>query len=219
MRFRSREEAGQHLGEALLGASEEAPALDDPVVLALPRGGVPVAAQVAEALGAPMDVVLVRKIGVPTHPELAAAAVVDGFEPQMVVNDDVVLQARITPEFLQAGKRKALDEISRRRELYTSGRAPLATGGRDVIIVDDGVATGATMLSAILATRRRNPRSVTLAVPVASRESLDRLRPEVDRVTCLHTPRPFYGVGAHYVDFHQLSDDEVCRLLDKSASE
>ena len=95
----------------------------------------------------------------------------------------------------------------------------LSAGGRDVIIVDDGVATGATMLSAILATRRRNPRSVTLAVPVASRESLDRLRPEVDRVTCLHTPRPFYGVGAHYVDFHQLSDDEVCRLLDKSASE
>ncbi len=196
--------------------SPDDPPLTDPVVLALPRGGVPVAARVADALGAPMDLVLVRKIGVPLQPELAAAAIVDGPEPQMVVNEDVVNYARIPPETLEAGKRKALDEISRRRRAYLRGRDPLETQDRDVVIVDDGIATGATMLSAILATRRRKPRSVTLAVPVASEESLERLRPEVDRVVCLSVPKPFYGVGAHFHDFHQLNDHEVCRILDET---
>ena len=215
MKFRSREDAGRQLAARISEGAKEEPFPGDAVILALPRGGVPIAAEVASALGAPMDVLFVRKIGVPTQPELAAAAVVDGSDPQMVVNDDVVRQARITPEMLEGGKQKALAEISRRRKLYLSGRAPEAIEGRDVIIVDDGIATGATMLSAVLATRRRNPRSITLAVPVASYESLDRLRPEVDHVMCLHVPRPFYGVGAHYLDFHQLSDDEVCRLLDR----
>lgn len=216
MRFRNREIAGRELADAVQRVGPDDPPLDDPVVLALPRGGVPIAAEVAQALGAPMDLLLVRKIGVPLQPELAAAAIVDGPEPELVVNEDVVRHARIPPDTLEGGKQKALAEIARRRELYLRGRDPVALEGRDVIIVDDGVATGATMLSAVLATRRRSPRSLTLAVPVASRESLERLRPNVDRIVCLNEPEIFYGVGAHYLDFHQLSDAEVCRLMDET---
>ncbi len=219
MRFRTRDEAGRQLAGALARPDPGDPPLGDPVVLALPRGGVPVAAPVARAFGAPLDLLLVRKIGVPSQPELAAAAVVDGPKPEMVVNEDVVRQARIAPETLAAGKRTALDEIARRRDLYLRGRAPVAVADRDVILVDDGIATGATMLAGTRATRARSPRSITLAVPVASRESLDRLRPEVDRVACLSVPSPFYGVGAHFLDFHQLTDAEVCRLLDEAAGE
>jgi putative phosphoribosyl transferase len=206
--FADRRAAGRALAQVLAEKS-----LIAPVVLGLPRGGVPVAAEIARALGAPLDIVLVRKIGVPFQPELAAAAVVDGGDPQVVTNDDVVRLAGVTPGDLAAGAKRELAEIERRRDVYLRGRARVPLKGRTIILVDDGIATGASVRAALRALRQKEPKALILAVPVAPFEAVDALRREVDEVVCLRMPDPFFAIGLHYVDFHQVGDDEVVKLL------
>lgn len=212
--FGDRTEAGRALAERLLEGK-----YDKPVVLALPRGGVPVAAEVAKALDAPLDLVLVRKIGVPDQPELAVAAVVDGEEPEMVVNQDVQIMAHVTTEYLNAARDRQLKEIDRRRKIYLAGRARVPVEGCTAIVVDDGIATGATVRASLKALRRRNPAKLVLAVPVAPASTIKELRSDVDEIICLQTPEPFYAIGPWYRDFHQVNDDEVVAILKGAQSE
>jgi putative phosphoribosyl transferase len=203
-----REDAGRRLAARLVGRFDS-----PPLILALPRGGVPVAAQIARALNAPLDLLFVRKIGTPFEPELAYAAVVDGVPPQTVVNEDVAAFVRVGEHYLADETRRELEEIARRREAYLAGRAAMDVRGRHVVLVDDGLATGTTARAAILALRRNHPASITLAVPVAPQDTLRELRPLVDELVCLATPEPFRAIGFHYDDFHQLSDEEVIAAL------
>jgi predicted phosphoribosyltransferase len=206
--FRDRTEAGEKLADALAGLS-----LADPVVLALPRGGVPVAVPVARQLKAPLDLLLVRKIGVPGHEELAVGAVVDGPVHEAVFNKPVLAMLGMTEaDFAPAIDRK-LAEIEARRATYLGGAAPVPVEGRTAIVVDDGIATGATVKAALLGLKRRSPASVILAVPVAPADTLAELEPLVDRIVCLDAPRDFYAVGAHYREFPQVEDAEVIALL------
>lgn len=209
--FKDRRSAGKLLAERI---KELKPA--DPVVLAMPRGGVPVGLEVAKALGAPLDLVLVRKIGVPYQPELAAGAVVDGDQPEIVVNDDVMQLAGLTSEYIDERAKEELVEIERRRQVYLSDRPRVPLNGRTLIIVDDGIATGASIRAAIAALKRRNPLKLILAVPVAPADTIEKLRAEVDDVVCLQMPEPFYAIGMHYDDFHQVPDDEVVRLMNEA---
>lgn len=206
--FADRVEAGRRLAEQVAALK-----LRNPLVLALPRGGVPVAAEVAHALKAPLDLLFVRKIGVPWQPELAAAAVVDGDPPEIVTNDSVMAQAGLELPYIHEQAERELVEIERRRASYLGGREPIPMAGHDVVVIDDGVATGTSMLAALEALRRRAPLSVTVALPVAPRDALELLRPKVQRVVCLHEPDPFWAVGAHYTDFHQVSDQEVQAVM------
>lgn len=180
MPFRDRSQAGQRLARALQSYKTE-----HPVVLALPRGGVPVAAEVAASLSAPLDLILVRKIGVPFQPELAMGAVVDGGQPLIVRNEDVIRHSHIDERGFEAICSKELAEIERRRELYLGHRKRARVEDRTAIVVDDGIATGATMRAALQATRARKPRKLILAVPVAPSDSLTDLRQECDEVICL----------------------------------
>jgi predicted phosphoribosyltransferase len=206
--FRDRTEAGEKLADALADL-----ALPDPVVLALPRGGVPVAAPVARRLNAPLDLLLVRKIGAPGHEELAVGAVVDGPVHEAVFNATVLRMLGMDEaDFAPVIDRK-LAEIETRRAAYLGGAVPVPVEGRTAIVVDDGIATGATVKAALRGLQRRNPASVVLAVPVAPPDSLAELRPLVDRVVCLDAPADFYAVGAHYRDFPQVEDEEVVALL------
>lgn len=211
--FRDRKEAGERLAAELGRLFAKAPELAPPAVLALPRGGVPVAFEIARRLDAPLDLVMVRKIGVPMQPELAAGAVVDGDDPVLVLNEDVVAQAGVSEAELEQARRRELKEIERRRETYLGGRPPLPVTGRTAIVVDDGIATGATMRAAVRALRRRGADNLVVAVPVAPRDAIEDLRKEVDRVVCLELPRMFWAVGAYYQDFGQTGDEEVRRLL------
>jgi putative phosphoribosyl transferase len=206
--FADRSEAGRMLARAL-GHKH----LADPVVLALPRGGVPVAAEIARRLKAPLDIVLVRKIGVPYQRELAAAAVVDGGEAEIVTNDDVMAQAGLARADVERLAGQELAEIERRRQAYLPGRKRVPLDGRTVILVDDGIATGASVRAALVALRRRRPRALVLAVPVAPADTIAALRSEVDDVVCLKMPEPFVAIGLYYRDFHQLSDGDVVRAL------
>lgn len=192
--------------------------LPDPVVLALPRGGVPVAFEIAQVLKAPLDLILVRKIGLPSQPELAAAAVVDGERADLVLNDEVVSWAGLSNQMLEALARKELQEIERRRKVYLSGRAPIPVAGRTAIVVDDGIATGTTVRAALKALGRRGAKHLALAVPVAPADTVLSLRGVVDDVICLLTPQTFFGIGEYYRDFHQLSDDEVMSYLRKASA-
>ena len=206
--FADRADAGRRLAEAL------APYRDrKPVVLALPRGGVPVAAVVAEALHAPLDLVLVRKIGVPYQPELAMGAVVDGDEPIVVRNQDVIDYARITEREFQAVCDSELQEIERRRDRYLRGRPRAPVAGRVVIVIDDGIATGATIRAALRAMRQRKPELLVLAVPVGPSATIDALRGEADAVVCLEEHRQFVAIGLFYADFTQTTDAEVLAAL------
>jgi putative phosphoribosyl transferase len=206
--FTDRADAGRALAGRLVKRR-----LADPVILALPRGGVPVAAEIARALRAPLDLVLVRKIGVPDQPELAAAAVVDGGAPELVVNADVAELAGIGDTYIRERMTIELAEIERRRSVYLAGRSRLPLDGRVVIVVDDGIATGASIRAAITALRRKRPKLLIVAVPVAPQEAINELRGTADEVICLERPEPFHAIGAHYRDFHQISDEEVVRLL------
>jgi putative phosphoribosyl transferase len=212
-RFSDRTSGGIRLADAVAALIGEHPEITDPVLLALPRGGVPVALEIARALRAPLDLVMVRKIGVPWQPELAAAAVVDGDAPQLVVNRDVLAMAGMTEADLESAERRELAEIDRRRRLYLGNRALVPVEGRDAILVDDGIATGATTRAALKGVRRRRPRSLTLAVPVAPSDALDKLASEVDHLVCLVAPSPFFAIGSYYAEFAQVSDDEVVRML------
>ena len=187
--------------------------LQDPVVLALPRGGVPVAAEVARALHAPLDLVLVRKIGAPSQPELAIAAVADGAEPALEIDESTLAASGASREYVARQVGAHLQEIERRRRLYLQGRAPLDLEGRTAVLVDDGIATGTTARAAIQALRWRHPRRIVLAVPVAPAEELPALASLVDELVCLSQPSYFRAVGAHYRDFEQTTDDEVRDLM------
>ncbi len=187
--------------------------LGDPVVLALPRGGVPVAVEVARALGAPLDLVLVRKLGMPGEPEFAAAAVVDGAAAEIVLNEDAIGAADLESRFFETASADARREIERRRKLYLADRQPVPLEGRDLVVVDDGIATGTTVRAALKALRRKKPRKLILAVPVVAPSIARQIAREVDLLVALAIPRRFGAVGAFYDDFTQLDDDEVIRLL------
>ncbi len=208
----NRQDAGRRLARELLRFRGS-----DVVVLALPRGGVPVGFEIAQALDAPLDLVLVRKIGAPFQRELAVAAVVDGETPETVTNEDVLAELSLTPDYVREEAAHELREIERRRRLYLEGRPPLPVEGRTAIVVDDGIATGATMRAALRAVRRRRPARLVLAVPVAPPDTIEELRGEVDEVVCLATPAFFGAIGAFYDDFRQLEDDEVRELLARAA--
>ncbi|MGE0658353.1 MAG: phosphoribosyltransferase [Reyranellaceae bacterium] len=211
--FANRKQAGEELARALLPRQYE-----QPLVLALPRGGVPVALEVARALKAPLDLLLVRKIGVPRQPELAAAAVVDGEAPDIVYNDTVLKATGLRQTDVEKLAQKELAEIDRRRKLYMKDRPPFSVAGRTAIVVDDGIATGTTVKAALKALKRRRPEKLVLAAPVAPADTLDRLRRHVDEVVCLHQPQPFGAIGYFYDDFHQVPDDEVIEQLERSRS-
>jgi putative phosphoribosyl transferase len=206
--FADRVEAGRALAARLVEKKYE-----KPVVLALPRGGVPVGAEVATALGAPLDIVLVRKIGVPYQPELAVAAVVDGEHPELVINEDVRRLADVSQEEIERAKVRELAEIDRRRALYLKGRDRVPIAGATVIVIDDGIATGATVRAALKALRRGKPKKLVLAVAVAPPDTIAMLRAEVDEIVCLETPEPFHAIGLYYRDFAQVSDEQVIALL------
>lgn len=212
-RFANRAEAGRLLAARLMRYAGAA----DAVVLALPRGGVPVAYEVAAALNIPLDVFLVRKIGVPFHPELAMGAVATG--GTYIVNRDVVDAIGIASDEFLAAFEKEWDELRRREAAYRHGRPQLDLGGKTAILVDDGLATGSTMRVAIDAVRRQHPARMVMAVPVAPAETLAELAGSVDEVVCPLTPEPFHAVGAHYADFGQVSDDDVRETLAKAAGE
>ena len=207
-RFSDRREAGRVLGERLKAYAGRT----DVVVLGLPRGGVPVAAEVAADLGAPLDVFVVRKLGVPFQPELAMGAIASG--GVRVLNEEVVALAGITPEMIDRVTDVEQRELERREHAYRNGRQALPLKGKVVVLVDDGLATGSTMRAAVEAVRRLEPSRVVVAVPVGAPETCHELARMADEVICLEMPVPFSAVGLWYRDFSQTSDDEVSALLD-----
>jgi putative phosphoribosyl transferase len=208
MLFQNRTDAGRQLAKALLKYKSR-----HPVILALPRGGVSVAAEVAAALDAPLDLLLVRKIGLPSQPELAMGAITDGEEPTIIRNSDVIELSGISADEFDAICEEERTEIERRRKRYLGDRARSKVRSQVVIIIDDGIATGATTLAAIRAVRRREPKELVLAVPVAPLDTINKLQPEVDAIVCLDTPEDLGAIGYFYRDFHQVSDDDVIATL------
>ena len=206
-RFRNRTDAGRQLAEKLAAYANR----PDVLVLALPRGGVPVGCEVARALGAPLDVFLVRKLGVPGYEELAMGAVATG--GVRVLNDEIVRGLGISEHEIDAVVARELQELARRERLYRGDRPPPDVAGRTVILVDDGLATGATMRAAIHALRQQRPAGIVVAVPTASPDTSETLKTEADDVVCAMTPEPFFAVGHWYEDFTQTTDDEVRELL------
>ncbi len=208
MAFRDRAEAGRKLAAVLAGHEREAA-----VILALPRGGVAVAAEIASVLSAPLDLVLVRKIGAPFQPELAMGAVVDGAEPITVRNEEVISAYEISEADFDAVRSRELAEVQRRRARYLGDRPHPDLAGRTAIVVDDGIATGASVRAALLAVRAWGPKRLVLAVPVAPSDTLARLRGLADEIVCLEQPRFFAAIGAQYDDFRQLTDQDVITAL------
>jgi putative phosphoribosyl transferase len=208
MIFHDRAEAGRLLAGKLRHLKDRRP-----VVLALPRGGVPVGYEIARELKAPFDLVLVRKIGVPWQPELALGAVTDGTQPQTFINRELVTTLKISDAYVKKETARQLAELERRRRLYCGGRAPLDIAGCAAIVVDDGIATGATMRVALEATRRRNPAWLVIAAPVAAADTIAALGPAADEVVCVDIPTGLGAIGPYYEDFHQVNDAEVTAIL------
>ncbi|MBO0742066.1 MAG: phosphoribosyltransferase [Hyphomicrobiaceae bacterium] len=206
--FADRAEAGQLLGERLAQMQ-----LASPLVLALARGGVPVAAQIASRLHAPLDVVFVRKLGAPDQPELAVGAVADGSDPEIVLNTEVATMLDLNEDYIASTARRELALIEQRRQEWAPLRPVTDAAGHTLIVVDDGVATGMTMQAALRQQTRRQPSRLIAAAPVASREAVAMLEREADEVVCLWSPRNFGSVGAFYRSFVQVTDDEVAALL------
>lgn len=212
-RFRDRTEAGRVLAEHLASYAGR----PDVMILALPRGGVPVAYEVAKVLGAPLDVFIVRKLGVPGQEELAFGALASG--GIRVLNDDLVSALRIPEQMIERVAERERTELERREKLYRGNRAAIEVGGKTVIVVDDGLATGASMRAAVKALKIRGPKEIVVAVPVAARQTCDEFRHEANVwAVCALTPEPFYGVGLWYEDFSQTTDEEVQKLLADAAA-
>lgn len=210
MRYQNRTEAGQQLGQTL---AETYGQQSDVIVLGLPRGGVPVAYEVAQTLNAPLDVLIVRKLGVPGHEEMAMGAITaDG---DRILNRAVIRQLDIGDEAIETVARREQQELQRRQAAYRQ-TSPSQLTGKTVILVDDGMATGASMMAAVLAVKNQNPTQLVVAVPVASPTTCSYFEPEVDEVVCLASPEPFRAVGAWYVEFPQTSDNEVQDYLAKA---
>ncbi len=204
--FSDRSEAGRRLAQRLLKYKGK-----DAVVLAIPRGGVVVAVEVADAIDAPLDVVIPRKIGAPENPELAIGAVGPGGE--VVINEAVRSELGVPDSYIAAEVQRQLAEIDRRERLYLGGRLPTPIDGKIAILVDDGLATGYTAIAAARSVRGKNPQKIVLAVPVAPPDTCERLSKEVDEIICLETPELFFAVGQFYADFAQVSDTEVVEIL------
>jgi putative phosphoribosyl transferase len=213
MIFRTRTEAGRRLALLL----REYENRKNVIVLGIPRGGVPVAFEVARTLKAPLDVLVLRKLGVPGHEELGFGAIASG--GIRVLNPEIVEALRISPSDIEFVTDREAKEMKRRECAYRGRRPALDVEGRTVILVDDGIATGFGMRAAVQALREMNPTQIVVAVPVAPASACDHLRGEVDDLICLATPDPFYGVGQFYCDFSQVSDQEVSELLDRAAQE
>jgi predicted phosphoribosyltransferase len=211
--YQDRREAGRYLAGKLARYANR----PDVVVLALPRGGVPVAYEVARALNAPLDVFLVRKLGVPGHEEFAMGAIATG--GVRILNQDVVSALKIGTDLLDALTAREQRELERRERAYRGDRAPPDVRGRTVILIDDGLATGSTMRAAVAALKEQDPARIVVAVPIATPETCDELRAEVDEVVCAVTPQPFYAVGLWYRDFSQTTDEEVRELLERAERE
>lgn len=209
MLFKDRTEAGRTLAERLMRYANRS----DTLVLGLPRGGVPVAFEVARTLNAPLDVVIARKLGVPGQEEFAMGAIASG--GVTVFNEEIMEQLNISAESLQAVIARETEELERREVMYRGGQSPLDVSGRIVILIDDGLATGSTMQAAIAALKNQAFRLV-VAVPVAAQQTCEELRAIVDELICATTPEPFYGVGQWYENFSQTTDEEVQRLLKKA---
>jgi putative phosphoribosyl transferase len=212
--FRDRTEAGR-----LLAAEIASLELRDPIVLALPRGGVPVAFEVATALGARLDLVIVRKVGAPDNPELAVAAIVDGDPPDVVLNREIIEAYGLQDDEIAALIARERPELERRRAVYRGRRRPLSVRGKTVVLVDDGAATGTTMKVAMRAIRRRSPAEIVVALPVASPEAVIDLASLADRLVCLAQPPHFRALGYHYRRFPQLDDAQVLDLMARSTNE
>jgi len=211
--FHDRSDAGRALATALMHHAGDA-ADGEVVVLALPRGGVPIAFEVAGRLGAPLDVFLVRKLGVPGHEELAMGAIASG--GVQILNEPLIARLGISRHVIDETVTRERRELQRREQVYRGGRPPLAVAGRTVILIDDGLATGATMRAAIAGLRKLGPGRVVVAVPVAAPDACAEIGAEVDEIVCLARPSPFHGVGLWYDDFEQLDDAQVHALLGAS---
>ncbi|MBL4619945.1 MAG: hypothetical protein JKX88_07600 [Marinicaulis sp.] len=208
--FENRNQAGAALADALAEYAE-----DIPVIYALLRGGAPVAAEVAKRLNAPLDLILVRKIGAPGQSELAIGAVVDGAAPTIILHEDIIRDIGVSDSFIQKAKEVALTEIEERRKIFFRDHKQISPAGKTAIIVDDGLATGATMEAAVKAMRKAGAKRIVVAIPVAPSEAIARFRSIVDDVICLETPTPFWSVGNHYHAFPQLTNADVIRIQDE----
>lgn len=206
--FENRRDAGRKLASELADK-----ALENPVILALPRGGVPVAYEVAKALNAQLDLLMVRKIGAPGWEEYGIGAVIDGSDPHLVLNEEVVRQIDPSPDYIRSEMRRQLKEIERRRLIYLGDRRPIDLTDRTVIIVDDGIATGGTVKAALKGVSKSSPKKIILAVPVAARSTLRELEDQCDEIVCLVAPVVFGAVGAFYRNFDQTDDSEVISLM------
>lgn len=211
--FADRSSAGKILARALSRFRSA-----KPLILALPRGGMPVAFEIARELDADLDLLIVRKLGAPGEPELGIGAIVDGDKPEVVINFDLVRHMALPVGYIEQEAQRQLIEIERRRTEYIGAAAPQPVAGRTVIVVDDGIATGGTVRAACQTLRKRQPARLVLAVPVAPRDVIQSLGQECDELVCLATPEPFYAVGVHYADFSQTTDADVKRLLTASAN-
>ena len=209
--FRDREDAGQQLAGRLLHLRDS-----NPLIFGLPRGGVVIAAQVAAALCAPLDVLVVRKLGAPGRPELALGAITVGDDPHLTLNQDLIDLISVSDDYLQMEIDRQREEVKRRNNRYRKGRPAMSVEGRTTIIIDDGIATGATVLAGLMGLKDRKPGRLVLAVPVAAADSLEKLSQYVDEVVCLHAPDDFMSVGVFYSNFHQTTDDQVMELLERS---
>jgi predicted phosphoribosyltransferase len=209
--FKDRRDAGRKLAQYLTQYANR----PDVVILALPRGGVPVAFEVARALNAPLDIFLVRKLGLPGHEELAMGAIASG--GLRVLNEDIVGALNIPDAVVEAVARRERAELERRERAYRGGRPPLDVRGKTVILVDDGLATGSSMRAAVAGLRAQQPAQIVVAVPTAAPETCEAFENEVDDVVCAVTPQPFFSVGTWFDDFSQTSDEEVRRLLEEAS--
>jgi len=209
--FRDRAEAGRRLASRLVKYANQ----PDVQVLALPRGGIPVALEVAKALNVPLDIFLVRKLGVPGHEELAMGAIASG--GVLVLNRDVVESLRISRALIEAVRVRETQELARRERLYRDARPPPNLRHKTVILIDDGLATGSSMRAAVAAVRGFHPNRVVVAVPMAAASTCEEFKNEVDEIICAETPQPFYAVGAWYQDFSEVTDDQVRDMLQPAA--